>query len=298
MGREKRDCSRMNNKLFSNLFLSIGAMKAGTTWLYAVLERHPELHFTPEKELHYFYHRYVDNSYLNEKRRLKDAKDRYLFRYDPEKANIDRIRANLHWVSNYLNSPLDDFWYRNLFQLRDHQVWACDFSNLHAFVPEAAWPRISADCERLRVLYTMRHPLKRLWSHTKFHLQLTGKLHLLDEWTAGDYETFVRLPHIWDNAEYGAVLRRMKSGLKEQERMVMFYEDLHADQRGTLARIEEFLGVAPFQYPQPLLNRRFTESASRPMPDFFAKLFAQDIERITHEVETEGFVVPKEWQSH
>lgn len=78
----------------------------------------------------------------------------------------------------------------------------------------------------------------------------------------------------------------------------MFYEDLHADQRGTLARIEEFLGVAPFQYPQPLLNRRFTESASRPMPDFFAKIFAQDIERITHEVETEGFVVPKEWQSH
>lgn len=38
--------------LFGNLFLSIGAMKAGTTWLYAVLERHPALHFTPEKELH------------------------------------------------------------------------------------------------------------------------------------------------------------------------------------------------------------------------------------------------------
>jgi hypothetical protein len=51
--------------LFGNLFLSIGAMKAGTTWLYAVLERHPALHFTPEKELHYFYHRYVNDRHLS-----------------------------------------------------------------------------------------------------------------------------------------------------------------------------------------------------------------------------------------
>ncbi|WP_417726892.1 sulfotransferase [Roseovarius sp.] len=286
----------MNKKLFSNLFLSIGAMKAGTTWLYAVLERHPELHFTPEKELHYFYHRYVNSHHLSEQRRLQEAKDRYLFRFDPAKANIDRIRANLHWVSNYLNNPVDDFWYRNLFQMRDHQVWACDFSNLHAFVPDKAWPRISADCERLRVLYTMRHPLKRLWSHTKFHLQLTGSLHHLEEWGPDDYELFVRTPHIWDNAEYGAVLRRMKAGLRETERKVIFYEELHANQRATLREIEEFLDVKPFHYPQQLLDRRFTESASRPMPDFFPKLFAEDIDRIIREVESEGFVVPKEWQ--
>lgn len=59
-------------KLFSHLFLSIGAMKAGTTWLYAVLARHPALHFAMEKEIHYFYHRYVDQSQLNETRRLPE----------------------------------------------------------------------------------------------------------------------------------------------------------------------------------------------------------------------------------
>ena len=39
-----------------NLFLSVGAMKAGTTFLFNALSRHPELYFTPEKELHYFAH--------------------------------------------------------------------------------------------------------------------------------------------------------------------------------------------------------------------------------------------------
>lgn len=271
-------------------------MKAGTTWLYAVLERHPALHFTPEKELHYFYHRYVDDHYLSEKRRLESAKNRYLFRFDPEAANIDRIRGNLHWVANYLDRPVDDFWYRNLFQMRDTQTWACDFSNLHAFVPAEVWPRIAGDCDRLRVLYTMRHPLKRLWSHVKFHLQVTGGLHHLDEWGPTDFGLFTRLPHIWDNAEYGAVLRRMKAGLKEEERKVIFYEDLHADHRGTLRSIEEFLGLPAFNYPQPLLDRRFTESVSRPMPDFFPALFAPDIDRITAEIEAEGFAIPEKWR--
>ena len=285
----------MSDALFGNLFLSIGAMKAGTTWLYAVLERHPALHFTLEKEIHYFYHRYVNNRHLSDNRRLAEAKNRYMFRFDPEKANIDRIRMNLHWVSNYLARPVDDFWYRNLFDLRGPQKWACDFSNLHAFVPGEAWPQISGKCENLRVLYTMRDPVKRLWSHTKFHLQMTSGLHHLDEWGPDEFEGFVRLPHIWENAEYGAVLRRMKAGLKEHERKVIFYEHLHADQRGTLREIEAFLGLPAFEYPQSLLERRFTESVGRPMPDFFPGLFAADIDRIKREIEAEGFTLPAKW---
>ena len=285
----------MDQKLFGKLFLSIGAMKAGTTWLYAVLNRHPALHFTLEKEIHYFYHKYVNNRHLSEQRRLQSAKDRYLFRFNPEDAKIDRIRNNLHWVANYLQRPVDDFWYRNLFNLRDSEEWSCDFSNLHAFVPPEGFSQIAASCDELRVLYTMRHPLKRLWSHTKFHLQMTGNLHHLDEWGPEDFEEFVRLPHIWNNAEYGAVLRRMRDGLAPDQRMTIFYEDLHADQRGTLKSIEDFLGISHFKYPQPLLERRFTESVSHPMPDFFPELFADDIKRIKSEVQAEGFTLPSNW---
>lgn len=287
----------MGHKTFGKLFLSIGAMKAGTTWLFSILERHPSLHFTPEKEIHYFYHKYVNNRHLSEKRRLCEAKEKYLFRFDPNKAHIDRIRFNLHWVANYLNRPVDDFWYRNLFALRDSEEWACDFSNLHAFVPEVAWPQISDSCEELRVLYTMRHPVKRLWSQTKFHLQMTNGLQYLDEWTPEDFANFVSAPNIWNHAEYGAVLRRMRKGLAEEQRKVIFYEDLHADQRGTLAQIEDFLGVSNFNYPQQLLDRRRAESVSHPMPDFFPELCEEDIKRIEKEIEAEGFELPEKWRA-
>ena len=34
-------------------------MKAGTTWMQHVLAEHPEIYFTPEKEIHYFAQAYI-----------------------------------------------------------------------------------------------------------------------------------------------------------------------------------------------------------------------------------------------
>ncbi len=283
-------------KLFGNLFLSAGAMKAGTTWLYAVMERHPDLHFTPEKEIHYFYHRYVNSDVLSQSRRLQLVKDRHLDGIDPKTANINRIRLKLHWVTSYLDEPVDDFWYRNLFSFPRKEKYACDFSNLHAQLPAEAWPMIAANCENLRVLYTLRHPLKRLWSHVKFHLQFTNNLEAMDDWRPADFRKFARQSFIWINAEYGEVLRKMKAGLSPEMLMVIFFEDLHADQRGTLADIEDFLGIRHYDYPDALLNRRFNESAPRPMPDFFPELFAKDIAPIIRQVEDQGLTIPDAWR--
>lgn len=270
-------------------------MKAGTTWLYAMLSRHPELHFTPEKEIHYFYHRYVNDAPLSAPRRLKEARNRHLLKFDPDKANIEQIRRNLRWVSAYLDSPVDDFWYSNLFQRQGRQRFACDFSNLNAHVPGDVWPRIAAKCDTLKVLFTMRDPVKRLWSHTKFHLQFSNQLGNLETWGAEDYDQFLRQPHVWENAEYGHILRNLKAGIPEGNLKVLFYEDIHADQLGALTEIEDFLGISHHPYPPALLARRFTESAKVDMPDFFPEIIAKDVERIRAEVEAEGYTLPAAW---
>lgn len=282
--------------LFENLFLSVGAMKAGTTWLYAMLSRHPELHFTPEKEIHYFYHRHVNPGLLTDARRLAEARSRYLARIDAERDDIAAVRRQLRWVSAWLDGPVDDSWYRGLFLMSEAERWACDFSNLAAHLPQEAWPRIAGICRNLRVLYTMRDPVRRLWSHTKFHLQFTGQLDCLDRWGPEDYRRFLGRRHVWENAEYGAVLRRLKAGLPEESLLVMFHEEIHADERRALARVEDFLGVARFDYPEALIRRRFTESARHPMPDFFPGLVAEDVARICREVEAEGYRLPQEWR--
>lgn len=39
-------------------FICIGAQKAGTTWLYSMLEQHPLIHFPGNKEVHFWDHHY------------------------------------------------------------------------------------------------------------------------------------------------------------------------------------------------------------------------------------------------
>ncbi|WP_092783884.1 sulfotransferase [Jannaschia pohangensis] len=270
-------------------------MKAGTTWLYAVLARNPALHFAMEKEIHYFYHRHVDPSFLSEERRMTEVRDRYVPRFDPKTSHIDVVRQNFRWISAYLDRPIDDVWYANLFQVRGPQVYACDFSNLNAHLPTEAWRSIRHQTDRLRVLYTMRDPVKRLWSHTKFHLEVTNELDKLETWTADEFHQFLRKPHIWNNAEYGGVLRRLREALDPEQYKVIFYEDMHADQRGTLRGIETFLDVPAVDYPQDLLDKRFTESVRHKMPDFFPELVAGDIARIRAEIEAEGYEIPGGW---
>lgn len=282
--------------LFGDLFLSAGAMKAGTTWLYSVLERHPQLHFSPEKELHYFYHRYVDDRQLSDRNRLKLARDRYLERFDPAQANPDRVRLNLQWVVAYLSRPVDDLWYRGLFNRPAGAQYACDFSNLNAHLPAAAWGRIHADCDRLRVIYTMRHPVRRLWSHVKFHLQVTGQLDLLARWEPQQLDAFLRQDFIWANAEYGAVWQRMRAGLPDGCLMPLFYEDIRADPLGSLRRIETFLGLSHETYPEALLSRKVNASAEIPMPDYFPSLVAGDVDRICGELRAAGLVLPESWR--
>lgn len=65
----------MNEKpVFDQVFLSVGAMKAGTTWLCDVMNRHPDVHFSHEKEIHYFYAQALRPGLLSDRARMRRAK--------------------------------------------------------------------------------------------------------------------------------------------------------------------------------------------------------------------------------
>jgi len=292
----KKDGSHIRqDPLFENLFISAGAMKAGTTWLFMILERHPELYFTFEKEIGYFYHRHHDSGTLSDPHRLAAAHKKYL-RFDPQQAQVEMVRNRLHWTSNYLDGPVDDTWYKNLFALQKHQKYSCDFSNLYALLSEEAWRHVASCAENLKVLYTMRHPAERVWSHLKFHLKYIGKIDEIDGWGRSAYVDFLGKPYIRDNSEYASAIRRMRNVLSEEDLKISFFEDRNADQRGFLADLEDFLDVPHFKYPQALLDKRINQSVSKPMPEFLPSLLQADVARITNELIDLGLDVPASWQ--
>ena len=143
----------------------------------------------------------------------------------------------------------------------------------------------------------MRDPLKRLWSHVKFHLKYTGALDQLDGWSDRQLRAFARQRMIRDNGDYARVLRNMRAGLGPDQLKVMIYEDIHANPRAALAEIEDFLNIARFDYPEHLLARKVNVSPELPMPPGFADLLARDTAKVLAGMEQAGIAVPDSWKT-
>jgi len=276
------------------LFLGAGAMKAGTTWLYAMLDHHPDIYFSDEKEVHYFAHVHGVLNALSIENRI-DRFRRFAASLKAESYNPRWVRRRLDWYSRWLFDPIDDDWYASLFNRRNGQKYAADFSNLTALIGDAGWEHVRRIAGEVKVIYIMRDPLKRLWSHVKFHAQYTGRADKLAAMNAEEMWAEARAEHLWQNSEYGKIVATMKRHLNEDELMVVFFEDIHADPLGWLRRLETFLGVQPGNYDAARLSERINISTDVTMPEFFPQLFADDFNRIHAELQEQGVTLPAAW---
>jgi len=280
--------------LIDNLFLSVGAMKAGTTWLYSVLDRHPDIYFSPEKEIHFFAHGNANQHPLALPARYERFKT-FANRFNPQRQNPAVFRQRLLWYGNYLNEPVDDSWYVNLFAFRGRHKYCADFSNLHCQIDKAGWDHVKAVARNYRVLYVLRDPLQRLWSHIRFHTHITKKFEEIESWEADDYLTFASQSFIKPNGEYAKAVKRLRANVPETHLKVSFFEDMHSDQRQWLHDLESFLGIRHIDYKDELLNRRINEGPSMKMPGFFPELFENYVRDETRQLRALGIDPGGRW---
>jgi len=284
--------------LFDNLFLSAGAQKTGTTWLYSLLKDHPDVYCPPVKELHYFAHHYIDSKWLSPAQRLTRIRQR-LTNIDPEKANIRKIRADLQWYTDYLSDPVDDAWYANLFRLRGGRKYCADFSNLHCHLDAHGWKQVQERAANLKVLYVMRDPVHRLWSHIKFVLQLSNRTNEHQGWGPREYRAMMREhQHIWITIDYAKAVATMQQALLPGQLLIGFYERIHEDPPRWLAEIEDFLDIRHIAYPAEKVAKRVNVSPEQPMPAFFKDLFAEEFAQQCAALTKLGLQIPEQWSAY
>lgn len=255
--------------VFDHLFLSVGAMKAGTTWLYDVMNRHPDVHFSQEKEIHYFYAQTQRPGLLSDRARMRRAKGYLAF--DPEVSQAKILQKRVRWTANWLAGPVDDRWFNNLFLHQGPARWVADFSNLNALLTEQAWRDIHARTRKLRVLYTLREPVDRIWSHVRFHLKMQGKSELLNGWSADDIFAHIQEGDYLEHTDYVAAIGRMRLGLPAECLKIGFFDRIGQDPRGFVAEIDHFLDLEPRNLPDEVVSRVVNPSPPRPLPPGLAE---------------------------
>ncbi|AIA54965.1 sulfotransferase family protein [Acidithiobacillus caldus] len=195
-----------------NLFI-VGAVKCGTTSLYAYLRQHPQIFFPEMKEPHFY-------------TRPQPA---------PEQAHLIQYVADA-----------DD--YAKLYAHAGGYPWRGDASPSYLWSAQAA-QRIRADVPQARILILLRDPVQRAYSQYLMDFR-EGVVNddfytiLLRDWQRPDKGWGVSQLYV-ELGQYLDQVRRYRELFGPEQVRVYLLEELKRDARAVLLDIADFLGIDP-----------------------------------------------------
>ena len=148
------------SKIKSPDFIGIGAPRTGTTWLYEHLSRHPNIWMPPVKEIHFFDR--VDGFSMMERKFRLDLKNKAASYIFPNKKK--NRTPNICWDLNYFFRRPDFNWYSSLFLPERDQVTG-EITPAYSLLDQKIVEKIFTYYPSMRIIFLMRDPIERAWSH-------------------------------------------------------------------------------------------------------------------------------------
>jgi hypothetical protein len=241
-------------------FLCIGAQKAGTSWLFVQLARHPNVWMPPVKELHFFDHLYTERNHEWTTDHIRYGVRRAL------KAYLDRSGA-IDWeYVRYLTDMATHKlftkpWYLRCFDLQEAQGRICgDITPEYSTISAEGVQHVARMLPDVRVIYIIRDPVERALSQLRMNVERRGVkpaenllLKMVDE------------PDIENRGDYTSYVPRWRARFGAEQLLVLPYGDIRADPRMTMRRVEQFIGASPFN--GYVYDERVHQTSKFVMPD-------------------------------
>lgn len=230
------------------LLFCAGAAKAGTSWLRGYLRSHPQCHLRAVDELHYF--DALDGGGLEglhaTQSRLRDG---FRAQLSAGKGNADRMRRQIDdrtdWL-RVLDRGEEDIpaYLAYLAQGADKARLMADLTPAYALLSEGRLRQMAGIAPDVRVIYLLRDPIDRLWSHVRAMSrqrspegtvvrQRTNRI--LSRAIAGQEE------QIAIRGDYRAAMTKLTAAVDPDRLLFVFYEEMFEGEG--LRRILQFLDL-------------------------------------------------------
>lgn len=204
----------------NKMFFLVGAAKAGTSSLYELLTRHPQVFPSPMKEPHYF----------------AFAGQKLHFRGPGDAGSINATAIT------------DRTKYQKLFHGASPDQLCGEASVSYLYVSGTA-ERIAAECPDAKILAILRNPVQRAYS-SYLYMRSRGREPAETFADALDQEEeriAARWQHIFHYYHMGLYAEQIESYVQTfpaEQVCFLFYDDLRRDLKRTVRGALEFLGVA------------------------------------------------------
>ena len=268
------DKNLIKNQYGKPHFLGIGAPKTATTWLDYCLSQHSQIWTPPWKELSYFNRCEKSISEFMRScckklpqfaketikgRRLE--KPFYTFRdlwtqlppqhplfvlfhmllYFPYLfycLAMQKNRDKFRWYTKFFLGRLKmdpEKWYTSLFEPTGQQICG-EFTPIYDTLSESSIAYMLSFNNDIRIIYLIRNPIERDWSHISMHTSNAwGSLSLCD---------FQKYRWVQQYNDYLCTLKRYLKYVAPENLFLGFYEDILFHQDRFLAAVQGFLGVS------------------------------------------------------
>lgn len=254
-------------------FLGIGLQKAGTSWLYEQLSRHPEIWMPKRKELHFFDTSLNEDWNLRRQRRARKRLLEIANQLMADGENESEVDFSELEEQVLLSKPDNDLaWYSSIWsKLSPVEKVAGEITPAYSIIEEETIRVIKEELKVPKVILLLRDPVERAWSQYK----------MMTERKSNDPDKVYKKKRLLERGNVERILNRWESHYKEDELFIGFFEEIREDPHGLLARICGFLDVkyesALFPYAASPVRVSRDEVCPDHIQSFFVEHYTKDL---------------------
>jgi hypothetical protein len=241
-------------------FVCIGAQKAGTTWLYDNLCRHPDVWLPQVKEIHFF------DTVCPHERLIGVETHNHLGPFE-----IWRIFTkssslkDLRWLKKFYYEPKTTQWYYDLFSVSPYDKCTGDITPAYSTLDEKGVSfarRILPD--KCKVFIILRNPIERLWSALKMNSRWRGE-NIREISSAAIFEE-MRIDSHSLRTDYSRTINLWQKYFPDDFKIFLF-DDLIENPAGFLTTIQDYIGVKRFVDKKTLDKKTNADKKKIEIPD-------------------------------
>jgi hypothetical protein len=241
-------------------FLCIGAQKAGTTWLDHNLRRHPRLWLPPIKELQYFSQLHLPSTRNWTTRHRVAAGSRALERYIEDTPAADWDCPLIARIADIASGAISDEWYGSIFGLAPRGRICGEITPDYATLPEEGVRHVVRLSPAVKVIFLMRDPIERSWSHIRMMMRTRRITDL------AAIEQMARNPDQLRRGDYAAIIDTWTRAIPSERFHVALADDISERPADVLDGICAFLGIAYRERFFRMADKAVHAGKAEPMP--------------------------------
>ncbi|WP_456389362.1 sulfotransferase [Profundibacter sp.] len=233
------------------LMYGIGAVKAGTSWLYSYLEGHPECAMPPFKELKYFYileSGYYDGQIKLTRNLVQELKQKL---EDGTAKDVPAVKLRLnktrHWLKVLqLRREAPEAYATYMMDEARGAKLTADITPEYCMMPVSRLKQMADLVAQTRFVYILRDPVDRLWSNIRMNARRkSDNPELMRGYALAEVDEVLngKPNQAYDRSDYAGGLDRLEQAVPGKARKVLFYETLFSDE--AIRELCAFLGLRP-----------------------------------------------------